>query len=263
MQASRGKKGKRTGWQLVLGVKEVIFAGLGVAGLMMMTFALGTLAGRGDIYRILSNWGLLAPEPAKLVQPWSGPGVSPAAAPAPREGSPRAASPVPEPGASASVVPPPPVQTLAEPAAAPVKGSLAGLPGPAAASKKTKSGTLSREQRAREEELRRLRREVASKLKFQNSLETGSWKPARPAPKPKLASAKQVKVAQFRDAKAARVRLAELRKKGEKVTIKQGKDKKGVYYVIYRQSPAPAGEAKTVAQKEKRGESPPKPPAGR
>lgn len=257
MQASRGKKGKRTGWQLVLGVKEVIFAGLGVAGLMMMTFALGTLAGRGDIYRILYNWGLLAPETAKLVQPWSAPEV----APAPRAGSPMAASP--GPGPSASVVPAPPVQALAEPAAAPVKGTIAGVPGPAAASKKTKSGTLSRQRKAREEELRQLRREVASKLKFQNSLETGSWKPARPAPKPKLATARQVKVAQFRNAKAARARLAELQKKGEKVTFKQAKDKKGVYYVIYRQRAAPAREAKTVSPGKKGADSKPKSPAGR
>lgn len=261
MQASRGKKGKRTGWQLVLGVKEVIFAGLGVAGLMMMTFALGTLAGRGDIYRILYNWGLLAPETAKQVQPWSGPGVSPPVAPAPRAGSPMAASP--GPGPSASVVPAPLVQALAEPAAAPVKGTIAGFTGPAAASKKTKSGTLSRQGKARAEELRRLRREVASKLKFQNSLETGSWKPARPAPKPKLASARQMKVAQFRDAKAAKVKLAELQRKGQKVKLKQGKDKKGVYYVIYRQRAALAGEAKTVAQGGKGANSKPKSPAGR
>jgi hypothetical protein len=253
MQASRGRKTKRTGWQLVLGVKEVIFAGLGVAGLMMMTFALGTLAGRGDIYRILYNWGLLAPETVKLVQPWSAPGVSPPAAPAPRAGSPMAASPVPA----------PPVQALAEPAATPVKGTIAGLPGPAAASKKTKSGTLSRQRKARQEELRRIRREVASKLKFQNSLETGSWKPARPAPKPKLASAREVKVAQFRDGKAAKAKLVELQKKGEKVTLKQAKDKKGVYYVIYRQRAALAREAKTVAQEEKGADSKPKSPPGR
>jgi hypothetical protein len=71
MGESRGKKARKpTDWKLQLGIKELIFGGLGVAGLVMMSFALGTLAGRGDIYRVLHNWGLLGPDSNKTGQVW-------------------------------------------------------------------------------------------------------------------------------------------------------------------------------------------------
>jgi hypothetical protein len=267
MEANRGKKGRKSGWQLVLGLKEVFFAGIGVAGLMVLTFTLGTLAGRGDIYRLLHHWGLLAAEAPKVAQPWLPPGwappgaapdltagspsspavAPPAAAPAPVALSPAAAQPASAAPAAAQGSPPPP---------APVKGSIAAVPGSGTKSpaKKSKGGALAREQKAKEEELRRIRQEVVSKLKFQNSLDT-TPKPARltqkqtkektgvARPQPTL-----VKVAQFRDGKAARAKLAEWQKKGEKVCLKQGKDQQGVYYVIYRQSASKPGEAKSVAR---------------
>ena len=87
METGRGKKGKKAGWHLTLGVKDAIFAGIGLVGLLMMSFALGALAGRGDIYRAAYSWGLLAPDGAKVAQwmpapgpPGAGPGGTPGTA---------------------------------------------------------------------------------------------------------------------------------------------------------------------------------------
>jgi hypothetical protein len=81
VETGRGKKGKKAGWHLTLGVKDVIFAGIGLVGLLMMSFALGALAGRGDIYRAAYSWGWLAPDGAKVAQWMPAPGP-PAVAPA-------------------------------------------------------------------------------------------------------------------------------------------------------------------------------------
>ena len=68
VETGRGKKAKKAGWHLTLGVKDAIFAGIGLVGLLMMSFALGALAGRGDIYRAAYSWGLLTPDGAKVAQ---------------------------------------------------------------------------------------------------------------------------------------------------------------------------------------------------
>jgi hypothetical protein len=83
VETGRGKKGKKAGWHLTLGIKDAIFAGIGLVGLLMMSFALGALAGRGDIYRVAYSWGLLAPDGAKVAQwmPGGPPGVAPAGTP--------------------------------------------------------------------------------------------------------------------------------------------------------------------------------------
>ena len=81
VETGRGKKGKKAGWHLTLGVKDAIFAGIGLVGLLMMSFALGALAGRGDIYRAAYSWGLLTPDGAKVAQWMPAPGP-PAVAPA-------------------------------------------------------------------------------------------------------------------------------------------------------------------------------------
>ena len=71
MVEGRGRKAKKASdFKLRLGAKELVFGGLGVAGLVMMSFALGTLAGRGDIYRVLNNWGLLGPDGNRTAQVW-------------------------------------------------------------------------------------------------------------------------------------------------------------------------------------------------
>jgi len=270
VENGRGKKGKKAIWHLTLGLRDTIFAGIGVVGLMMMSFALGALAGRGDIYRVAYSWGLLDHDGPKVAQ-FTPPAAAP---PVPPQGAATGAAPV-------AAVPPTPAgaPTPAGPAApvaaaptqgAPVAGSIAPAPSAApSVKKKTKSGTSSREQKAaRDEELHRLRQEVAQKLKFQNSFDTAP-KPAKLSGKQKpkdkekaktAAAPTQVKVAQFRDAKSANAKVAELQKKGIKATLKQGKDQKGAYYTVYRQSAAPTPGSEKLAQKpEKATESKPKP----
>ena len=253
VETGRGKRGKKAGWHLTLGVKDLIFAGIGLVGLLMMSFALGALAGRGDIYRAAYSWGLLTPDGAKVAQWVPGPGPAAVAPP----GTPGTAT-------TASVAPavaPPPAATPAAPAPvaakparpAPVTGSIAPLPPPAAAKKKAKAGTTHHDQKSREEELRQVRQEVVQKLKFQNSFDT--------SPKPRLPKAKdhdkaqptQVRVAEYRTSKEAQAKLAELQKKGVKATLKKTKDSKGAVYIIYKPtSPVQPVVEKVVQKPEKK-----------
>jgi hypothetical protein len=260
VETGRGKKSKKTGWHLTLGLKDTIFAGIGVVGLLMMSFALGTLAGRGDIYRLAYSWGLLTPDRPKLAQ-WMPPSGPPAVAPPAAPGTataPTVASAVP-PAPGAAPTPPAPVTVAAKPVPpAPVTGSIAPLPPPAAAKKKSKTGTMHRDHKSREEELQRVRQEMVQKLKFQNSFDTGP-KPRPPKSKDhdkaqaKSGGAKakptQVRVAQYRDSKEAQAKVAELHKKGVKATLKKTQDAKGTLYTVYKTtSPAPS-DAPELAQK--------------
>jgi hypothetical protein len=233
VETGRGKKGKKAGWQVNLKLKDAIFAGIGVVGLMMMSFALGALAGRGDIYRAACSWGLLAPDGAKVAQ-WMPVPVPPGGAPA---GTP---------GTATSTT----VAAAAAPARpGPVTGSIAPLSPPVAAKKKPKTGTTHHDHKAREEELRKVRQEVVRKLKFQNSFDTG--------PKPRLPKAKdhdksqptQVRVAEYRTSKEAQARVAELHKKGVKATLKTTKDSKGTLYIVYKPTSSVQPTAAKIAQK--------------
>lgn len=243
MTESRGKKGKKARWQLQLGLKEVIFAGLGIAGLLMMSFALGTLAGRGDIYRVLHNWGLLGPEAGRAVQVWP-----PAALPPSTPVATPSAAPAPEAPAAVSS-PPAPTTAARAPAPAPTQGAIATLPSQSPAKKKSTRP----DHKAQENGLEKMRREVAHKLKFQNSLDPAATKPTRPKDKPEKATASkatssQVFVAKFRDGTKAKAQLAKMRKQGEQVTLKEGKDGEGHFFAIYRQIPANQPKSQDVAQ---------------
>jgi hypothetical protein len=260
VETGRGKKGKKAGWHLTLGVKEAIFAGIGLVGLLMMSFALGALAGRGDIYRAAYSWGLLAHDGAKVAQwmpPPGPPGVAPAGTPGTATSTTVAAAVAPVPAAAPST---PGVAAPARPG--PVTGSIAPLPPPAAAKKKGKTETTHRDHKSREEELRQVRQEVVQKLKFQNSFDTG--------PKAKLPKAKdhdkaqptQVRVADYRTSKEAQARVAELNKKGVKATLKTTRDSKGALYIVYKPaSPVQAGAEKVVQKPEKSSAATHKPKA--
>jgi hypothetical protein len=240
MGESRGKKAKKA-WQLQLGIKELIFSGLGVAGLVMMSFALGTLAGRGDIYRVLHNWGLLGPDSGKAGQIWYQAPPPPAApvvalsSPTPQETAPPAAKPA-HPHAAVPDKPP---------ASAPVKGSIAAPPNPVQAKKKSPK----QEARAREDKLEKIRREVASKLKFQNSLDLAATRSNPSSERSKKgadreqADASKMILVKYRNAGQARARLAQMQKQGEKVFLKEGKDKEGQYFAICRQVHANGSES--------------------
>ena len=258
MEASRGRKNKRVQWQMTLGVKEVIFAGLAILGLMMMAFSLGALAGRGDIYRVAYGWGLLTPDASRVAQ-WLPPGGGPAAAPA----APVAAA---APGAAPATPGGPATAAAKTDSQAPVTGTIAPVPG-SPAQKKGKGASPARDKKAKEEEMKKIRKEVVGKLKFQNSFDT----PPKPRltqkqkPKEKAGAAKpqpsQVKVGQFRDSKAAKAKMAELQKKGVKATLKQTKDSKGPLYTVYKQTSTPQQDTENLAQKssktgEKKAQSP-------
>lgn len=260
VEAGRGKKGKKADWHLTLGVKDAIFAGIGLVGLLMMSFALGALAGRGDIYRAAYSWGLLAPDGAKVAQwmpPPGPPGVAPPGTPGTATSTTVAAAVAPVPAAAPST---PGVAKQERPA--PVTGSIAPLPPPAAAKKKAKAGTTHQDHKSREEELRQVRQEVVQKLKFQNSFDTG---PKAKPPKAKdhdKAQATQVRVADFRTSKEAQARVAELNKKGVKATLKTTKDSKGALYIVYKPaSPIKPGAEKVVQKPEKSSAATHKPKA--
>jgi len=262
MGETRGRKGKKSKWQITLGPKELIFAGMGLTGLIMLSFALGTLAGRGDIYRVLHNWGLLGPEAGKVVQVWpaaSQPPATPAAlplAPSPQEAAP----------------PPPASSTQAllspSPALAPVEGAVTAPATPSHFRKKPgKSESSSKDP------LEKLRREVAPRLKFQNSLDPTTRKTGRSPDSAKKTPDKgekaslgksgftQIFVAKYRDGNQAKNQLAKMRSKGERVTLKEGKDNEGQYFALYREipagnPPAPAEKSPKSQSASKSGKSP-------
>lgn len=220
----RGKKSKKTGWHLKLGLKDAVFAGIGVVGLMMMSFAVGVLAGRGDIYRMAYSWGLLTPQGARVAQ-WM---------------------PVPGPAA-------------VTPAPAPVTGSLAPVNPPAASAaalkKKGKTGATRHDFKSQEEKLQRLRRELVQKLKFQNSFDTNPQPRSSKSRSHEKTQAKSqaplVRVAQYRTSKAAQTKVAELHRKGIKAIVKKTKDSKGTWYIVYKSGHLPSGTGRLARKPHK------------
>ncbi len=238
MGESRGRKAKKA-WQMQVGIKELIFTGLGVAGLVMMSFALGTLAGRGDIYRVLHNWGFLGPDSSRVGQIWyQAPTPPPAtapvvalASPAPQQEAPPAEKPAPQQHAHSAPKAPPP---------APVKGNIVAAPNPVVVQAKKKSPK--QEAKSKEDQLEKIRREVASKLKFQNSLDLAATRGSsakKGDDKGHTATLKsattQVVLVKYRNVAQARAKFAQMLKQGEKVVLREGKDHEGQYYAICRQ----------------------------
>jgi hypothetical protein len=248
MAESRGKKGKKGRWQIDLGPKELIFAGLGVAGLLMMCFALGTLAGRGDIYRVLVNWGLLGPETLKTVALPTGPSgtaVVPAtAASQPQEGA----------------VVPPTVQAPATAKETPGTGQGSG-PSAAGTHAAQKKPAL-KDAKKSDETLKKIKKEVAPNLVFLNKQEQAAKNAPGNRGKGKDKAATKtgptlVFVAKYRDAKRAQAKVAEMRKQGDQVFLKEGKDQEGAYVAIYRQLPGSTTKTPVVAQHQPKTPKPP------
>jgi hypothetical protein len=246
MGEKRGRKAKKAKWQWQLGIKELIFTGLGVVGLAMLSFTLGTLAGRGDIYRVLHNWGLLSSDRGDAAQIWRQAGPLPAAPVAPS-----ASHPAPEtPAAQTSTASPPPPSP-------PVAGDIAALPKKPPQAETKKSGKPA--VKAKEDDLERIRREVASKLKFQNSLDPAATRKTPPGGESQKSSAKEppaasrastslVVVAKFRNANRAQLKLSQMRQQGDKVVLREGKDAEGRYFAIYRQITVSPSKSRHVEQ---------------
>jgi len=243
MTGDRGKREKTDRGGLSLGLKQVLLGGGGVLVLMVLSFVLGTMAGRGEIYRALQSWGLMSPETPKAVHALA-PGGSPS--PSAPAGAPPGAQP-------AAKTPPAPAAAETKTAPkTPQKAALVPANTTPALKKKPKEGTPAGDRKAKEEELQKMRQDVAPKLKFQNSLDGQPAKKAAVAPKGGKGAPKQVMVARFRDHKAAKARLAEMQKKGDKVTLQSGKDQEGPYYVLYRQIPAAPRETKNTEPQAKK-----------
>jgi hypothetical protein len=220
-------------------------------GLLMTSFALGALAGRGDIYRLAYSWGVLTPDGTKVAQWVPAPGP-PAAGPGEAPGTATTAT-------VASAVPAPAPAAKPE-RPGPVAGSIVPPAQPAAAKKKGKTGTSPHDPKSREEELRKVRQEVAQKLKFQNSFDTGPKPRVSKAKESDKAHAAQVRVAQFKTSKEAEAKIAELQKKGVKATLKKTKDAQGTVYTVYKTAtPAQPGGEKLVQKPEKSSGAAPKP----
>lgn len=269
METGRGKKVKKASWHLTLRLKDAIFTGIGIVGLMSLSFALGALAGRGDIYRAASTWGLMSPEAKPAAQVIPPVALAPPAAAPTAEAPPAPVAAVPAAPAAPAAAPAPTAHVVSAAAKpthpAPIAGSMVPQPAPAAAApskKRAKAAQAQHEQKVKEDQLHQERQEVARKLTFLNSFDS-SPKPKKDKDKTKAAAAKpqttQVKVATYRDSKTAKAKQAELQKKGVKVTLKQGKDGQGVCYTLYRQAPAaPPKESDNLTQrKEKTGAAAP------
>ncbi|MGD0217283.1 MAG: hypothetical protein ACLPOQ_04280 [Desulfobaccales bacterium] len=241
METGRGRSSKKP-WHLTLRLTEVIFAVFGMLGLLMTSFTLGVLAGRGDIYRVAYSLGLLVQEPQQAAQ-----GIPPLGLmPAPTQSA-AALAPAVAPGPAAAV-PAPAAAPAARAAAAsrpsppaPVTGSMVPLPPPAAAvsaRKRAARAAHAQEQKAREEQLRQ-HQDLAKKLTFLNSFDNN--------PKPALP---QIKVATYRDGKTARAKVAALEKQGIKATLREGKDDQGAYYTVFRPAPNPKKSEKLAQDKD-------------
>jgi|GEM_PF-445608 hypothetical protein len=255
MGESRGKRAKKA-WEMRVGIKELIFAGLGVTGMVMMSFALGTMAGRGDIYRVLSNWGLLGPDSGRVGQIWYQPTPPPQAAtpvvalatPAPQQEAPPAEQTPPHHERAIQKTPvPAPVK--------PIKANIIAPPNPV---EQVKKKSTKHELKAKEDQLEKIRREVAGKLKFQNSLDLAATRGAsakKGNDKEQAAAGKaaspsatpQVVLVKYRNLSQARVKLAQMQKQGEKVVLKEGKDNEGQYYALCRAVPAKPAESHQAA----------------
>ena len=235
METGRGRSGKKA-WHLTLGLTEVICAAFGMVGVLMMSFILGVLAGRGDIYRAAYSLGLLIPETQQAAQ------VIPSLVPAPAPTQ-SAAALAPAAKPSPAAAPAARAATAARPSQpGPVTGSMVPLSPPAAATsarKRAAHAAHAQEQKAREEQLRQ-HQDLAKKLTFLNSLDTT----AKPAPT-------QIKVATYRDSKTARAKMAALQKQGVKATLRQGKDDEGAYYTVYRPAANPKEPEKLAQGKDK------------
>jgi hypothetical protein len=234
METGRGRSGKKA-WHLTLGLTEVISGAFGMVGLLMMSFILGALAGRGDIYRVAYSVGLLGPEARQTAQ------VIPSLLVSPPTQSAAALAPAARPSPAATT--PSPATAAAKPSQpGPVTGSMIPLPPPAAAAsprKRAARAAHAQEQKAREEQLRQ-HQDLAKKLTFLNSFDTT----AKPAPT-------QIKVATYRDSKTAQAKMAALQKQGVKATLRQGKDDQGAYYTVYRQAANPKEPEKLAQGKDK------------
>ena len=268
------EKGKKAA-QLPKGSGKMVGYGAVLLFLLVWVFALGVLTGRGDIHRWLQRLGLSQTEMAARLGVGSPPGDTPEVAVLPQNAATKveagAAQPTPPATKEPTPEPSPPVAAAVR---AEKNAAAAGSPG--AVVKKTKGNVKGEAKKGKSPTPAKgdQQHSIAAKLNFQNSLDSQAHKPSKGVAKkeknvhaativPETASQTgtaaggvdkkktavyQVKVASFHDAAAAQKALADLTKKGFKVSLQQGKDKTGQTYTIQTPRFQSKAEAEKVAK---------------
>ncbi len=241
---------------------KVLGYGVILIFLLAWVFVLGVLTGRGDIHRWLERLGVHKTELASRLGITSAQPETPVlpALPVVDSGKPQAepavaAVPTAESGSkptekSQAAAPAAPDGEAAKKAGEPARPDAKKGKGSPAAKVDPKGG-------------------IASKLSFQNSLDSQARKPHKTTakkdaekkphqanvlhpgaePATKTAPAYRVTVASYRTAAEAQKTMADLSKKGVKVTLQQTKDQSGPKYVIHTQRYQSRAEADKVAKK--------------
>ncbi len=275
-QEQKGKQKKQV--TFTMGGVKLLGYGLATLFMMVWVFALGVLAGRGDVNRLFQRLGLFKTDLAAHLGVTSDSQV-PSALPLPAGPNPEEAQKVlAEAGKKASpdakVATVVPAVLLSPGKAADVSASkptfeTAKKPGAATKLEAKKPKGLAPPKADQDPSL-------ASKLSFQNSLDTPTRKQTKSAAKKdatvhtaaisplpsqpqaeaetgqekkKAVCAYQVKVASYRTAEEAEKALADLKKKGFNVTLQQGKDKTGAAFVIKTGRFNTKSEAEKISQK--------------
>jgi cell division septation protein DedD len=270
---SKSKKENKP-YQLVLGFKKLLLTTTVLLVSLVWVFALGVLVGRGDAYQLLHRWGLMKVDPAaKTELIATAPGV-----PNPTQTPAQTAAEAPvktDPGAG-STQPLAPAEKKSE---APTAETKAPPSPPGDVGKATpKSGNLAGK--------KLLKESVATKLSFQNSLDsnqrkagklgkktsaqikTASIVPTHDKTKASVAKTKntgtpksdaeakkpsnktyQVQLGSFRKNQEAEKAVADLKKKGYQVSCQTTKDGDGVRYVVKTNRLNSRTEAEKVSQK--------------
>jgi cell division septation protein DedD len=259
---------------VTMGAAKLLGSGLVIMFLMVWVFVLGVLTGRGDINSLFQRLGLNKTDLAARLgvasdTPVSG--VLPVSQP--EESAKTMADSGKKSGQDDKVKETKSVE--ASPATKPADPALAKAP----AETSKKPGAMAPQEAKRSKGLIQPQPEhdptLASKLSFQNSLDTPAHKQSKTAAKkevtPNTASvapapsrpqtetatgtekktvcAYQVKVASYRTAEEAEKALADLKKKGFKVSLQQGKDKSGTTFTLKTGRYNTKSEAEKVTQK--------------
>jgi cell division septation protein DedD len=275
-QEEKGKEKK----QVTLTISGVRLLGYGLTILFMMVwvFVLGVLAGRGDVNHLFQRLGLFKTDLAARLGVAPESQVTPvlplAAGPKPEEAQPALAEADKKAALDAKAVAAVPAVPSSPGKATDVSASKASSetakkPGAAPKLEAKKAKGLVPQKLDQDPSL-------AAKLSFQNSLDSTTRKqpktPAKKEPtahtasimpttsqplaesetageKKKAPCAYQVKVATYRTPEEAEKALADLKKKGFKVSLQQGKDKTGSTFVIKTGRFNTKSEAEKISQK--------------
>ena len=62
MTAGKAIKNDRDSFKVVLGLKHLLFTGIGLLVTLAWIFILGVLVGKGEVGRLLAGWGVMNPE---------------------------------------------------------------------------------------------------------------------------------------------------------------------------------------------------------